>query len=126
MASQIVKMNGTAICVDSDEVKGQTYVKALNDSAQSVRAYFYACDFHAENEVLQVLGEIVKQHQELSVVINASEYSSLIATYFAVSLKWRRLQEWPLIDFFSFTGFQPRVDSHAEVRQRQAGVCSHT
>jgi short-subunit dehydrogenase len=88
-SSQVVKMNGTAICVDSDEVAGQTYVKALNDSlgtkdAQNVRAFFYQCDFHEEAEVVQVLNEINKQHQDLSVVINASKYDSLIATYFAV------------------------------------------
>lgn len=98
-------MNGTAICVDSDEVAGQTYVKALNDSlgtkdAQNVRAFFYQCDFHEEAEVVQVLNEINKQHQDLSVVINASKYDSLIATYFAVSLTRNETRNGLLSIFF--------------------------
>lgn len=100
-----MKMNGTAICVDSDEVAGQTFVKALNDSlgtkeAPIVRAYFYQCDFHEEAEVVQVLNEINKQHKDLSVVINASKYDSLIATYFGVSLTVKRNKKWLLINPF--------------------------
>lgn len=83
-----MKKNGTVICVDSDKERGELYVKALNDSVRDIRAYFYPCDVRNETEVKAVVDLVTKDVGDISVLINAAGYNSLISTYFDVS--WTR------------------------------------
>lgn len=84
-SKHIVKNNGTVICVDSDEERGNTHAKALNDTLQNTLAFFYPCNLRNETEVKAVIDLINKNHQVLSFVINAAEDASLVCTYFDVS-----------------------------------------
>lgn len=71
--------------MDSDKERGELYVKALNDSVREVRAYFYQCDVRSETEVKQVVDLVSKDVGDISVLINAAGYNSLVSTYFDVS-----------------------------------------
>lgn len=73
------------ICVDSEKERGELYVKALNDSVRDTRAYFYQCDVRDAAQVEDVVRKVTKDVGDISVLINAAGYNSLVSTYFDVS-----------------------------------------
>lgn len=88
-SNQIVKKSGTVICVDSEKERGELYVKALNDSVRDTRAYFYQCDVRDAAQIEDVVRKVTKDVGDISVLINAAGYASLISTYFDVSWSTR-------------------------------------
>jgi len=83
-SSQVVKMRGTVICVDSSKERGETFVKSLNDANPSApRAYFYQCDVTRTDLMTEVVNQVTKEIGDISILVNCME-ANVVATYFAI------------------------------------------
>lgn len=83
-ATQMIKMDGTVICIDDSKEKGDAFVKAINDGIISTRAYFYACDISRPTKIKEVIDKATSDIGDISILLNCAPSSKRVAIYFEV------------------------------------------
>lgn len=83
-ATQMTKMNGTVICLDTAKDRGDAFVKEINAKFADTKAFFYECDVRSKESLAAVIEKITKDIGDISILLNCSQ-TEIVATYFDVS-----------------------------------------
>lgn len=83
-ATQMTKMNGTVVCLDTEKDKGDAFVKEINSKFTDTKAFFYECDVRNKESLAAVIEKITKEIGDISILLNCSR-TDVVATYFDVS-----------------------------------------
>lgn len=83
-ATQVTKMNGTVICVDTKKDKGDAFVNKLNAQYTEMKAFFFECDVRNKESLAAMIEKITKDIGDISILLNCSQ-TDVVASYFDVS-----------------------------------------
>lgn len=78
-------MNGTVVCVDDSKMKGDAFVKGINENAGMTKAYFYECDLTKPDGMAEIIERVTKDVGDITIVLNCSTMNT-VGLYYSVSL----------------------------------------